>query len=130
MATNNHPTNLVQPPSLIQIMTVVSLLPVAGALLGLAAIIIVCIIIGLVISTPVFVIFSPIVVPVVMLLSWLVKILWKMMMKNNKGVSDNITVTGPDIVIPNKYFVNDGQLYISTRVQVASQVQGPSQVNI
>lgn len=52
-------------PSTSQVVAVVTLLPLGGALLGLAGLILVGTLIGLAVTTPLFVIFSPILVPAV-----------------------------------------------------------------
>ncbi|XP_011097414.1 oleosin 16.4 kDa [Sesamum indicum] len=54
-------------PSTTQVLAVITLLPIGGSLLGLAGIILVGTLIGLALATPVFVIFSPILVPAVIL---------------------------------------------------------------
>ncbi|XP_047954553.1 oleosin H1-like [Salvia hispanica] len=56
-------------PSTGQVLAVITLLPVGGALLGLAGITLVGSLIGLAVATPVFVIFSPILVPAIILLA-------------------------------------------------------------
>lgn len=54
-------------PSTAQVLAIITLLPIGGSLLGLAGIILVGTLIGLALATPVFVIFSPILVPAVIL---------------------------------------------------------------
>ncbi|CAI9107571.1 OLC1v1006954C2 [Oldenlandia corymbosa var. corymbosa] len=56
-------------PSTGQVLAVVTLLPVGGALLGLAGLTFIGTLIGLAITSPLFVIFSPILVPAVIALS-------------------------------------------------------------
>ncbi|KAG8366896.1 hypothetical protein BUALT_Bualt16G0015600 [Buddleja alternifolia] len=56
-------------PSATQLLTIVTLLPVGGTLLGLAGITLIGTLIGLAVATPVFIIFSPILVPAVILLT-------------------------------------------------------------
>ncbi|KAK4426129.1 Oleosin [Sesamum alatum] len=54
-------------PSTTQILAIITLLPIGGSLLGLAGLILAGTLIGLALATPVFVIFSPILVPAVIL---------------------------------------------------------------
>ncbi|KAL3813815.1 hypothetical protein ACJIZ3_015083 [Penstemon smallii] len=56
-------------PSTGQILAVITLLPVTGTLLGLAGIMLIGTLIGLAIATPLFVIFSPILVPAAILIA-------------------------------------------------------------
>lgn len=56
-------------PSTGQILAVVTLLPVTGALLGLAGLTLVGSLIGLAVATPLFVIFSPVLVPAAILVA-------------------------------------------------------------
>ncbi|XP_051117547.1 oleosin H1-like [Andrographis paniculata] len=56
-------------PTAAQILAVVTLLPVGASLLGLAGIILVGTLIGLAVATPLFVIFSPVLVPAAILLA-------------------------------------------------------------
>lgn len=50
-------------PSTAQILAVVTLVPVGGILLGLAGLTLLGTVIGLVVATPVFILFSPVLVP-------------------------------------------------------------------
>ncbi|KAH6774406.1 Oleosin family protein [Perilla frutescens var. hirtella] len=55
-------------PSTAQILALITLLPISGALLGLAGLTLVGSLIGLAVATPLFVIFSPVLVPAAILL--------------------------------------------------------------
>lgn len=59
-------------PSTSQVLAVVTLLPVGGVLLGLAGLLLVGTLIGLAVTTPLFVIFSPILVPAVITIAFAV----------------------------------------------------------
>ncbi|KAK6128318.1 hypothetical protein DH2020_037941 [Rehmannia glutinosa] len=56
-------------PSAVQILAIITLLPVGGSLLGLAGITLVGTLIGLAVATPLFVICSPVLVPAAILLA-------------------------------------------------------------
>lgn len=56
-------------PSTGQVLAVITLLPIGGALLGLAGITLVGSLIGLAVATPLFVVFSPVLVPAAILIS-------------------------------------------------------------
>ncbi|KAM0058116.1 putative oleosin [Helianthus debilis subsp. tardiflorus] len=60
-----HPQHQQQGPSTGKIIAIMALLPITGILFGLAGITLVGTVIGLAIATPLFVIFSPIIVPAV-----------------------------------------------------------------
>ncbi|KAI3713234.1 hypothetical protein L1987_71808 [Smallanthus sonchifolius] len=61
-----YPQHQQQGPSTGKIMAIMALLPVTGILLGLAGITLVGTVIGLAVATPLFVIFSPVIVPAIL----------------------------------------------------------------
>lgn len=61
-----HSQSLQNGPTTSQVLAIITLLPVGATLLGLAGITFIGTVIGLAVSTPLFVIFSPVIVPAVL----------------------------------------------------------------
>ncbi|KAL8471283.1 hypothetical protein ACS0TY_028800 [Phlomoides rotata] len=115
-------------PTTTQIITLITLVPVGGALLGLAGITLVGTLIGLALATPVFLICSPVLVPAAVLLAGAVAALLTSGAFGLTGLSSLSWVlnsfrqaTGQDPVDYAKRRVQDGTVYLGEKTKQAGE---------